>query len=76
MAYEAGSAELIVSLVGAGLAVSLLPPGIAQSVSTVVCVEAVDGPVRVEYAAWDQRAPRSVTRAFIALLGDQAVTVS
>ncbi|MGP6171223.1 LysR substrate-binding domain-containing protein [Microbacterium sp. A204] len=73
VAYEADSADLILSLVSAGLAIALLPPGIARETGAVVALRLVDGPVRVEYAAWDQLAPRSVTRAFVAVI-EAAIT--
>lgn len=71
VAFEADSAALILGLVGAGLAVTLLPPGIAGGErDDVVCVDVVDGPIRVEYAAWDERSPRNVATAFLAEIDD------
>jgi len=69
VAFEADSAELILGLVSAGLAVTLLAPGVvARSRVEVASVAVVDGPIRVEYAAWDGQAPRNVARAFLAEL--------
>ncbi|WP_350352429.1 LysR family transcriptional regulator [Microbacterium sp. A8/3-1] len=69
VAFEADSAELILGLVAAGLAVTLLAPGVvARSTAYVVTVDVRRGPVRVEYVAWDAAAPRSVARAFLAVL--------
>lgn len=66
VAFEADSAELLLALVDAGLAVTLLPPGVpAAAASAVVAVAVADGPVRVEHAAWDERAPRSAAVAFL-----------
>ncbi len=71
VAFEADSAELLLGLVAAGLAVTLLAPGVVdRSSADVLAVEVVDGPERVEYAAWDRQAPRSIARAFLALLDD------
>lgn len=69
VAFEADSAELLLGLVAADLAVTLLAPGVvARSRADVVPVEVLDGPLRVEYAAWDAQAPRAVARAFLAEL--------
>lgn len=69
VAFEADSAELILGLVAAGLAVTLLAPGVvARSSADVVTVDVRRGPVRNEYVAWDAAAPRSVARAFLAVL--------
>lgn len=69
VAYEADSASLILGLVAAGLAVTLLPPGTVEtSNADVVSEQVLDGPYRVEYVAWGARSPRSVARAFLAAL--------
>lgn len=69
VAFEADSATLILGLVAAGLAVTLLAPGtVARSGLEVATVEVTDGPVRVEHLAWDATAPRSVARAFLAVM--------
>lgn len=69
VAFEADSAELILGLVAAGLAVTLLAPGVvAGSNADVVAVDIRRGPVRNEYVAWDAVAPRSVARAFLGVL--------
>lgn len=69
VAFEADSPELLLGLVAAGLAVTLLSPGVvSRSRANVVPVEVLDGPLRVEYAAWDARAPRAVARAFLAVI--------
>lgn len=69
VAFEADSAELILGLVAAGLAVTLLAPGaVARAKADVVAVDLRQGPVRNEYVAWDAAAPRSVARAFLAVL--------
>lgn len=69
VAFEADSAELILGLVAAGLAVTLLAPGVvARSTAGVVAVEVRDGPSRSEHVVWDAAAPRSVARAFLTIL--------
>lgn len=72
VAFEADSAQLILGLVAADLAVALLARGAIPSDAGVVAVPVVDGPYRVEYVAWHERAPRSVARAFIDELGAPA----
>lgn len=67
VAFEADSATLILGLVEAGLAVTLLARGtVARSGADVSTAEVRGGPVRVEYIAWDASSPRNVARAFIA----------
>ena len=69
VAFEADSAELILGLVAADLAVSLLAPAVvAGRAGDVVAVSLRDGPVRIEYVAWDADAPRSVARAFLRMV--------
>ncbi|WP_341945489.1 LysR family transcriptional regulator [Microbacterium sp. LWH11-1.2] len=69
VAFEADSAELILGLVAAGLAVTLLAPGVvARSNADVVTVDLRRGPVRDEYVAWDRTGPRSAARAFLDVL--------
>lgn len=66
VAFEADSAELILGLVSAGLAIALLGRGVVSgSEADVIGVELIDGPTRVQYVAWDDRAPRSVATAFL-----------
>ena len=69
VAFEADSATLILGLVAAGLAVTLLASGtVARAGFDVAVSDVRDGPVRVEYLAWDHAAPRNVARAFLALV--------
>ena len=71
VAFEADSAELVLGLVAAGLAVGLLAPGvIAASPAAVTAIVVEDGPERVEYLAWERHAPRSIAVAFLDLLGE------
>lgn len=69
VAFQADSAELILGLVSAGLAITLLAPGVvAAAPARASAVELADGPVRVEWVAWDDRAPRSVASAFLRVI--------
>lgn len=69
VAFEADSASMILGLVAAGLAVTLLAPGtVALSGADVVTAELHDGPVRVELLAWDVDAPRNVAKAFLSVV--------
>lgn len=71
VAFEADSATLLLGLVSAGLAVTLLAPGtIARSGADVATAEVRDGPLRVEHLAWDRAVPRNVARAFLAVIDD------
>lgn len=73
VSFEADSVELLIDLVAAGLAVTLLAPGmVARSASHVVAVKLRDGPVRTEHVAWDGSSPRSVAQAFLAVLATTA----
>jgi len=66
VAFEADSSELILGLVSVGLAVALLSPSvIAESSTDAVAVDLGDGPLRIQYVAWDDRAPRAVAVAFL-----------
>ena len=70
VAFEADSAALLLELVAAGLAVTLLAPGVVRGWrgDGLVTIAVADGPARTEYVAWDPVAPRSVARAFLAVL--------
>lgn len=69
VAFEADSSDLILGLVSEGLAITLLAPGVvAASAEEIVAVDISDGPVRVEYVVWDDRAPRNVTSALLRVI--------
>lgn len=71
VAFEADSADLILGLVSTGLAVCLLAPGVvARGGADVVALDVEDGPVRVEYVTWDERAPRRVALALLRILDE------
>ncbi|MCK2036639.1 LysR family transcriptional regulator [Microbacterium sp. SSW1-49] len=66
VAFEADSAELLIALVAADLAVSLLAPAVLDGRQRdVIAVPVREGPIRIEYVAWDSDVPRSVARAFL-----------
>nr|WP_230113640.1 LysR family transcriptional regulator [Microbacterium oxydans] len=70
VAFEADSAALILGLVAAGLAITLLAPGVVSASSAdLITANVDDGPRRIEYVAWHDRAPRNVARAFLEHLG-------
>jgi DNA-binding transcriptional LysR family regulator len=75
VAFEADSAELLIGLVAADLAVSLLAPAVLEGRHRdVIAVPIRQGPVRIEYVAWDADAPRSVARAFLRVVDAAAST--
>ncbi len=65
VAFEADSAELILALVSTGQAVSLLPHGVVAPSEELRTAKVSQGPVRVEYIAWNGAATRSVADAFL-----------
>ncbi|MBT2485704.1 MULTISPECIES: LysR family transcriptional regulator [unclassified Microbacterium] len=75
VSFEADSVPLLLDLVAAGLAVTLLAPGmVARSAGHVVAVKVRDGPVRTEHVAWDASSPRSAAKAFLAVIAATAPT--
>ncbi|KNY07151.1 LysR substrate-binding domain-containing protein [Microbacterium sp. GCS4] len=69
VAFEVDEVDLMLDLVAAGLAVTLLAPGVVRrSREQVVAVEVQDGPARSEHVAWEESAPRSAARAFLEVL--------
>lgn len=72
VAFEADAVGLLLDLVVSGLAVTLLAPGVLRRTAVrVAAVDLRDGPVRSEYLAWDEAAPRSAARAFLRILAQQ-----
>lgn len=71
VAFEMDSAQHLLGLVAAGLAVSLVADAVATKVPGVVTVPVSDGPVRIEYVVWPELAARTVTRAFLAVLDEE-----
>lgn len=71
VAFESDTAASLIGLVAAGLAVTLLAPGVVRGYREAVDTVAVqDGPVRVEHLAWDAAAPRSAARAFLDIVAE------
>lgn len=69
VAFESDTAAGLLGLVAAGLAVTLLAPGVVSAAGhAVATAEVRDGPVRVEHVAWDAVAPRSAARAFLRIV--------
>lgn len=69
VAFEVDSAELMLDVVAAGLAVTLLASGVARrSHHDVTTIPVLDGPMRLEYAAWAREAPRRVATAFLEMI--------
>ncbi|WP_149085203.1 MULTISPECIES: LysR family transcriptional regulator [Microbacterium] len=73
VAFEADTAASLIGLVAAGLAVTLLAPGVVRGFEDRVdTVPLRDGPVRIEHLAWDAEAPRSAARAFLRIVDASA----
>lgn len=68
--FEATTVDVIVSIVRAGLAIALLPPGVAPDDPDLVTVAVDDGPTRVEYLAWGEFNPSPAARAFVELVAE------
>lgn len=66
VAFEAVSTDLILALVGQGLAVSLLPPAVVPGDSADVrTIPVTAAPTRVEYLAWSDFNPTPAATAFL-----------
>lgn len=68
VAFEAMAIDLMLDLIGAGLAVALLPPGVVPEGRGLVTVAVTDGPERVEHLAWSDFNPSPAALAFIEVL--------
>lgn len=71
VAFEAMAVDLMLDLVEAGLAVVLLPDGIAPERPGLVSIPVADGPVRVEYLAWSDFNPSPAALAFLEVLASE-----
>lgn len=69
VAFEVTNGDLMVRIVGQGLAVALLPSAFARDQPGVVTVPIVDGPRRAEYLVWSAFNPAPATIAFLERLG-------
>ena len=65
VSLEVNTADLLTGLVRQGLGVALVAPSVAREVPGCVCSPVSDGPVRVEYLAWDYFNPSPAARAFV-----------
>ena len=65
VSLEANTADLLTGLVRQGLGVALVAPSVAREAPGCVCIPVSDGPVRVEYLAWDSFNPSPVAQVFV-----------
>ena len=65
VSLEVNTADLLTGLVRQGLAAALVAPSVAREAPGCVCIPVSDGPVRVEYLAWDSFNPSPAARAFV-----------
>jgi len=65
VSFEVNTADLLTGLVRQGLGTTLVAPGLAHDVPGCVCIPLSDGPVRVEYLAWDSFNPSPAAQAFV-----------
>lgn len=68
VAFEAVATDLVLGLVRAGLAVTLLPERFVRPDPELATVAVVDGPTRTEHLAWSDFNPSPAARAFLATL--------
>ena len=64
VSLEVNTADLLTGLVRQGLGVALVAPSVAREAPGCVCIPVSDGPVRVEYLAWDSFNPSPVAQVF------------
>lgn len=65
VSLEVNTADLLTGLVRQGLGVALVAPSVAREAPGCVCIPVSDGPVRVEYLAWDSFNPSPVAQVFV-----------
>ena len=65
VSLEVNTADLLTGLVRQGLGVALVAPSVAREAPGCVCISVSDGPVRVEYLAWDSFNPSPVAQVFV-----------
>lgn len=70
VAFEAASAEMIIDLVANGLVIALLPRAVVPERPGIQVVPVTDGPLRIEYLAWNAFNPSPATRAFLEIVRD------
>ena len=65
VSLEVNTADLLTGLVRQGLGAALVAPSVAREAPGCVCIPVSDGPVRVEYLAWDSFNPSPVAQVFV-----------
>lgn len=65
VSFEVNTADLLTGLVRQGLGVALVAPSVAREAPGCVCIPVSDGPVRVEYLAWDSFNPSPAAQVFV-----------
>ena len=65
VSLEVNTADLLTGLVRQGLGVALVAPSVAREAPGCVCIPVSDGPVRVEYLAWDSFNPSPVAQVLV-----------
>ena len=65
VSFEVNTADLLTGLVRQGLGAALVAPSVARQAPGCVCIPVSDGPVRVEYLAWDSFNPSPVAQVFV-----------
>ena len=65
VSFEVNTADLLTGLVRQGLGVALVAPSVARQAPGCVCIPVSNGPVRVEYLAWDSFNPSPVAQVFV-----------
>ena len=65
VSFEVNTADLLTGLVRQGLGAALVAPSVAREAPGCVCISVSDGPVRVEYLAWDSFNPSPAAQAFV-----------
>ena len=65
VSFEVNTADLLTGLVRQALGTALVAPSVAREAPGCVCIPVSDGPVRVEYLAWDSFNPSPVAQAFV-----------
>ena len=65
VSFEVNTADLLTGLVRQGLGTALVAPSVARQAPGCVCIPVTDGPVRVEYLAWESFNPSPVAQVFV-----------
>lgn len=65
VSFEVNTADLLTGLVRQALGTALVAPSVAREAPGCVCIPVSDGPVRVEYLAWDSFNPSPVAQVFV-----------